>query len=95
MDLKLHKELESVYQGPLFLVFLDMRKAYDNLDCERIPQMMAGDLKYGVSWRNFGHARRYLLAKTDTISHSYEQSEGPHGGNGFTKALKYGIGKRG
>ena len=31
MDLKLVQELESVYQYLLFLLFLDLSKAYDNL----------------------------------------------------------------
>ena len=32
MDQKLAQELSSVDQDPLFIVFLDLRNAYDNLD---------------------------------------------------------------
>ena len=32
MELKLEKELVSMDQDPLFLVFLDLRKSYDKLD---------------------------------------------------------------
>ena len=32
MDLKLVQELASIDQDPLFLVFLDLRKAYDIVD---------------------------------------------------------------
>ena len=32
MDIKLAQELSSVYQDPLFLIFLKVRKAYDRLD---------------------------------------------------------------
>ena len=32
MDINLLHELSIVYQEPLFLVFLDLRKYYDNMD---------------------------------------------------------------
>ena len=32
MELNLEQELASVDQDPLFLVFLDLRKAYESLD---------------------------------------------------------------
>ena len=32
MELKLAQELASIDQSPLFLVFLDLRKAYDTMD---------------------------------------------------------------
>ena len=32
MELKLAQELASIYQDPLFLVFMDLRKAYDTVD---------------------------------------------------------------
>ena len=36
MDIKMAQELASIDQDPLLLVFLDLRKAYDTLDCGRI-----------------------------------------------------------
>ena len=36
MDIKLAHYLESMYQDPLFLVFLYLSKSHDNLDQERI-----------------------------------------------------------
>ena len=35
MELKLSQELTSIYQDSLFLVFLDLKKAYDTMDQER------------------------------------------------------------
>ena len=32
MELKLIQELASIYHDPLFLVFLDLRKAFDTVD---------------------------------------------------------------
>ena len=32
MDLKLTQELASIDHSPLFLVFVDLRKAYDTVD---------------------------------------------------------------
>ena len=45
MELKPDQELESVDQDPLLLVFLDLRKAYDNLDWGRLLNTLEG---YGV-----------------------------------------------
>ena len=42
MELKLLQELTSVYQDPIFLVFLGLRKAYDNLDRGRLLQVLEG-----------------------------------------------------
>ena len=36
MDLKLNQDLAIVYQDLLFLVLLDIRKAYANLYCEQL-----------------------------------------------------------
>ena len=35
-ELKLSQELASMYQDPLFLVFLDLRKAYNTVDRDRL-----------------------------------------------------------
>ena len=37
MDLKMARNLVSLEQYPLFLVFMDLRKAYDMLDCGSLP----------------------------------------------------------
>ena len=42
MELKLTQELESVYQDPLFLVFRDIRKSCNNLDCGTLLQTLSG-----------------------------------------------------
>ena len=42
INLKLAQELASVDQDPLFLIFLDLRKAYDNLDRGWLLQMLVG-----------------------------------------------------
>ena len=42
MDLRLAQELENVYHDPIFLVFLDLRKLYDNLDRGRLLQTLEG-----------------------------------------------------
>ena len=36
MELNFNQELARIYQDPLFLVFLDLRKAYDTMDQERL-----------------------------------------------------------
>ena len=51
MDLKLAQELVSVYQDTLFILFLDLRKAYNNLDCGRLLQTLA---EYGVGPKILG-----------------------------------------
>ena len=42
MDLKKLQELKSVEQDPLFLIYLDIRKTYDNLNHGRLLQMLVG-----------------------------------------------------
>ena len=42
VELKHFQELPNVDQYPLFLVFLDLRKAYNNLDCGWLLQMRSG-----------------------------------------------------
>ena len=36
LELKLDQELDSMDQEPLVLVFLDLRNAYDTVDCGRL-----------------------------------------------------------
>ena len=36
MELNLAQEIASIYQSPLFLVFLNPRKAYNTMDLERL-----------------------------------------------------------
>ena len=45
MELKLAQDLASVDQDPIFLVFLDLRKSYDNLYHGYLLQTLDG---YGV-----------------------------------------------
>ena len=45
MELKLAQELASIDQSPLFLVFMDLRKAYDTMYRERLLIRLDG---YGV-----------------------------------------------
>ena len=42
MELKIMQELACVDQDPIFLVFLDLRKAYDNLDRGRLLNTLEG-----------------------------------------------------
>ena len=42
MELKISQELVNVDQDPLFLVFLDLRKVYKNLDQGKLLQTLAG-----------------------------------------------------
>ena len=42
IEIKFSQEFSSVDQDPLFLVFLDPRKAYDKNTCERLLHMPAG-----------------------------------------------------
>ena len=45
MELKLAQELSRIYQDPLFLVFLDPRKAYGTMDQDLLLITLEG---YGV-----------------------------------------------
>ena len=45
MELKIAKELAILYHDPLFLVFLDLRKAYNTVNKDRLIQNLDG---YGV-----------------------------------------------
>ena len=51
MKLKLTQELSSIYQDPLFLVFLDLRKSDDTVERERLLITMEG---YGAGPRLCG-----------------------------------------
>ena len=42
MELKMVQELASIDQDPLFLVFLDLQKAYDTLDYSRLLHTLEG-----------------------------------------------------
>ena len=42
MELNIAQELASIYQDPLFLVFLDLRKAYDTMYRERFLVTLKG-----------------------------------------------------
>ena len=42
LELKLAQELASVDQDPLFLVFLDLKRSYDTVDCGRLLTTLEG-----------------------------------------------------
>ena len=42
MELKLDQELSRIYQDPLFLVFLELRKAYNTVDQDRLLITLEG-----------------------------------------------------
>ena len=42
MEFKLTQEISSIYQGPLFLLFLDLRKTYDTVDQDCILITLEG-----------------------------------------------------
>ena len=46
LELKLAQELASMDQDPLFLVFLDLKRSYDTVDCGRLLTILGG---YGSS----------------------------------------------
>ena len=71
MELKLAQELESVYQDLLFLVFLDLRKAYDNLYCGRLLKTLEG---YWV-----GPKMRVVLADLWARQEVFTRQNGYHG----------------
>ena len=41
-ELKLAQELVSIHQEPLFLIFLDLRKTYENMDRDRLLITLEG-----------------------------------------------------
>ena len=45
MEMKLAQELDRVYRNPLFLVFIELRKSYDNVNRGHLIQTLEG---YGV-----------------------------------------------
>ena len=49
VELNFAQDLASVDRGPLFLVLLDLQKAYDNLDCGRLLKTLEG---YGAEKKN-------------------------------------------
>ena len=51
MELKLAQEITHVYCNPLFLVFLDLMKAYETFDTERLILTLEG---YGAGSRLCG-----------------------------------------
>ena len=51
MELKIAQEIASIDQDPLFLVFLDLRKAYDIVDREHLIITLEG---YGLGPRICG-----------------------------------------
>ena len=51
MDLNLSQDIASIDQSPLFLVFLNPRKAYDTMDLERLLITLE---EYGVGPRLCG-----------------------------------------
>ena len=71
MDLKLAQELASADQDPLFLVFLDLRKAYDTVDCGLLLTTLEG---YGSGSHIcsplavFGTNRSFAPTKTGTTA---------------------------
>ena len=42
IELNLTQELSSIDHGPLFRVFLDLRKSYDTMDRDRLLQTLEG-----------------------------------------------------
>ena len=42
MEMKLAQELDRVYRNPLFLVFIELRKSYDNVDRGHLTQTLEG-----------------------------------------------------
>ena len=42
MDIKIEQEFTSVYQDPLFIIFLDLTKCYNNLDRGQLLKTLEG-----------------------------------------------------
>ena len=56
MELKLDQELSRIYQDPLFLVFLELRKAYNTVDQDRLLITLEG---YGAWPRMCGLLEKF------------------------------------
>ena len=81
MELKLAQELASMDQDPLFPLFLDLRKAYKDLERGRLPQKLAGygmepnlwgllvefwELQEVVTCQNGLHGPQFLVTRETT-----------------------------
>ena len=83
MELKPAQYLESVDQEPLLFVFLELRKAYDNMDCYQILKTLDG---YGVGPKMWGilvdsgRGRMLSLDKMATMTPSSGLLTEPHKG---------------
>ena len=76
MGLNLVQDLASIYQDPPFLVFMDLIKAYDNLDRVRLLNTLEGygvGKKCGAFWQSSGRGRRCSPNKMGTMDPSSEQ----------------------
>ena len=71
MKLNLAQELASVDQKPLFLVFLDLRKAYDNQYCGRLLKTLE---RYGAEPKMWG-----ILAEFWARQEVVTRKNGDHG----------------
>ena len=78
MELKILQELVNVDQDLLFLVFLDFRKVYDNLDRGSLLHTLEGQgRKCRSFWRSSVHERRRQPRKTATMAPSSGWPEEP------------------
>ena len=71
MEINITQDMASVYQNPLFLVLLDLRKAYDNLERGWLSKTLEGygrGLKCGAFWSSSGRGRRWSPNKMDTVA---------------------------
>ena len=71
MKLNLAQELASVDQKPLFLVFLDLRKTYDNQYCGRLLKTLE---RYGAEPKMWG-----ILAEFWARQEVVTRKNGDHG----------------